>query len=64
MTIDRLVPSLDEIKEWENEFFDDDQNFDVMLIKAYQAGYQACEARYEAAMSDIISPTDLEVDDD
>lgn len=62
---DLIIPAPTELKEWETEFFDEDENFDVMLVKAYQAGYWRCQGEYEfAAMSAIVPPTDLEVDDE
>jgi hypothetical protein len=33
-----VIPPLDLLKRWESRFFDDGENYDVMLIEAYQAG--------------------------
>ncbi len=33
-----IIPPLELLKHWENQHFDEDENYDVMLIQAYQAG--------------------------
>ena len=33
-----ITPSLELLKHWEEQHFDEGENYDVMLIQAYQAG--------------------------
>ena len=33
-----ITPSLELLKHWEDQHFDEGENYDVMLIQAYQAG--------------------------
>lgn len=33
-----IIPPLELLKHWENQHFDEGENYDVMLIEAYQAG--------------------------
>jgi len=50
MTEDHLmVPTSEELKKWEDSWFDEEEHPDVLLIRAYQAGADAeleacCEA--------------------
>lgn len=60
--IESMLPSSEQLGHWEAEYFDEGQNFDVLLIEAYKAGYQACEAKYEAAMAEIVNPLDLGIE--
>lgn len=60
--IESMLPSSEQIGHWETEYFDEGQNLDMILIEAYKAGYQACEAKYEAAMADIVNPLDLGIE--
>lgn len=60
--IESMLPSNEQIGHWEAEYFDEGQNFDMILIEAYKAGYQACEAKYEAAMAEIVNPLDLGIE--
>lgn len=60
--IELILPSSEQLSHWEDEYFDEGQNFDVLLIEAYRAGYQACEAKYEAAMAEIVNPMDLGIE--
>jgi len=64
--IESMLPSNEQIGRWEAEYFDEGENFDMILIEAYKAGYQACEAKYVAAMAEIVNPLDLgiELEDD
>ena len=64
LTSELIIPTLEQLKEWEHEFFDEEENYDVVLVKAYQAGYWRCQGEYEFAMMDIVPPPDLEIDDD
>jgi len=54
------------LEKWETLWVDEEPELRDLLVEAfragYQAGYQDCEAKYEAAMSDIVFPTDLELD--
>ena len=60
--IESMLPSSEQIGHWESEYFDEGQNFDMILIESYKAGYQACEAKYEAAMAEIVNPMDLGIE--
>lgn len=63
-----IVPTLEQLKTWETEFFDEEQNLDVLLCHAYEAGYWRCQGEYEAAASQLVNPLDVgiivESDDD
>jgi len=63
-----IVPTLDQLTAWETEFFDEEQNLDVLLCKAYEAGYWRCQGEYDAAASQLVNPLDVgiivELDDD
>jgi hypothetical protein len=44
-----ITPPPDQIQRWEDRYFEEDENLDVMLIEAYQAGAdQELEACCEA----------------
>lgn len=60
--IESMLPSSEQIGHWESEYFDEGQNFDMILIESYKAGYQACEAKYEAAMAELVNPMDLGIE--
>lgn len=60
--IESMLPSNEQIGRWEAKYFDEGENFDMILIEAYKAGYQACEAKYEAAMAEIVNPLDLGIE--
>lgn len=58
-----VVPSNEQIAEWENLYFNDDKNLDVILIRAFQAGadseLSACfdfvYDRYELLANDMLT---------
>ena len=33
-----MLPTRQQLADWESEYFDENQNFDVMMIKAFQSG--------------------------
>ena len=33
-----MLPTQEQFTEWDSEYFDENQNFDVMMIKAFQSG--------------------------
>lgn len=38
MTTHPMVPTNEQIRKWENAYFDHDENLDVLLIQVYQEG--------------------------
>jgi hypothetical protein len=54
-----ITPSLELLKHWEEQHFDEGENYDVMLIQAYQAGADAeLEACCELITSTKVIPLD------
>jgi hypothetical protein len=41
MTHHPMLPTNEQIRKWENAYFDHNENLDVLLIEAYQAGADA-----------------------
>ena len=41
MTTHPMVPTNEQIRKWENAYFDHDENLDVLLIQVYQEGADA-----------------------
>ena len=41
MTHHPMVPTNEQLKKWEDAFYEEGENFDVLLIEAYQAGADA-----------------------
>lgn len=41
MTHHPMVPTNEQLKKWENAYFDHDENLDVLLIQVYQEGADA-----------------------
>ena len=33
-----ILPTKQQLADWDSEYYDESQNFDVMMIKAFQAG--------------------------
>jgi hypothetical protein len=33
-----MFPTKEQFTQWDSEFFDEDENFDFMMLKAFQAG--------------------------
>ena len=50
-----MLPTQEQLTEWDSEHFDEGENFDVMMIKAFQAGAdQELEACCEVLARELI----------
>ena len=58
-----ITPSLELLKHWEDQHFDEGENYDVMLIQAYQAGadqeLEACCEWFVREWTDIETADNL-----
>lgn len=56
------TPPLELLKHWEDEFFDEGQNLDVLLIAAFQAGvklgYEKCNDDHALSVADAFPATE------
>ena len=61
MTYHSITPPLELLKSWEDRHFDEEENVDVLLIEAYQAGAdQELDACCELMDRDFMAgPSDL-----
>lgn len=59
-----VVPSPELIQQWIREANHNEPMFAQVAVMAAKWGYQQCNAEYEFAAMDIVSPTWLVEDDD